>query len=262
MDELQSLVALFQPKHVVPNTVNPRLQGVDWLAMLAAFSSHLHDEDIKSMWIDIENNYPDLSTRECLLPPLFAIPAEQDVSVENFVTPQNGSQKDSEPVSKREQKRTRLISLVSEAAVILWNKLGIKLPPLQKDQVQSYMRVYDHENSSECEEEESDNEGAHHALHAFISRKNNSIPSIASVKCGLSPQSLPLRSFATPPVPNVVFNAYEEAVQKDRLAQDNSLSTIDTNAPLNLKSHQKRSGADKGSNVGFLCGSKRRRLSM
>ncbi|KXN90337.1 Protein artemis [Leucoagaricus sp. SymC.cos] len=72
LPELQAFVALFRPKRVIPNTLDPRLQGLDWFCIDRMFTGCLSD----SVTADVRKLTP-LSSN-----PLYE---DEDVAIKNLV---------------------------------------------------------------------------------------------------------------------------------------------------------------------------------
>ncbi|TFK37472.1 hypothetical protein BDQ12DRAFT_632488 [Crucibulum laeve] len=58
LPELQSFVSLFRPKRIVPNTLDPRLAGLDWVAIDGMFKHCLHPSSSFPSSSDAEVNLP------------------------------------------------------------------------------------------------------------------------------------------------------------------------------------------------------------
>jgi hypothetical protein len=244
MDELQSFVSIFRPKRVVPNTLNPLLQGLDWLAMIAAFSPHIAEGGVERMWNELLAAYPDMLKRNSLTPPNIALGVEQDVSLENMVTTLSGPEQNvSEPASKRRRRLERLLSLIRGAKTILQNECQVRLPPVQRDS--DLAVAYDAEHSSDCDSSDSDMEVALRNFHRFMATRT-------------SAPSSPIRSCADSPLKTSKFaeNAFRRAEDpgssiKPEVRCPNSqrsptkgLGPLDLNFPLSLDTHGKRNRGD------------------
>jgi len=245
MDELQSLVSIFKPKRVVPNTLNPLLRGLDWLAMLAAFTPHMAAGGAKRMWKDIHAEYPDILKRDSLTPPNIALGVEQDVSLDNAVTTLTGTdQVTSEPFSKRKERMRRLHSLLREARLLLQKECGLSLPPTQKDG--DLLQAYDAENSSDCETDDSDNESAREALHRFMAGRSSAPASPARsrthspLKVNKTTGSY-LPQTAQHNIPTDIENIMSIHHQAPPI---HGFGPLDLNSPLSLGLHRKRKAGD------------------
>ncbi|KAG8997285.1 hypothetical protein FRB93_000418 [Tulasnella sp. JGI-2019a] len=56
LPELKSLVGLFRPKRIVPNTVYPNLEGLDWLMIPIFFQDQLPLSAAQLIWSDMDTN--------------------------------------------------------------------------------------------------------------------------------------------------------------------------------------------------------------